>query len=147
MYIFELHGPPIPQQQTRFFKAGSGIRTYDPSSKSKTMLQWQMKPYAPRDPLPGALKVDLTFYFPVPKSTSGIKRRQMLNHVICHTKKPDLDNCAYLITNAMKKIFYNDDNQIVDLYIHKRYGEEPKTVVKVIPIEEIAHTRGDDIDP
>src|SRR5208283_4154038 len=105
MYIFEILGAPIPQKQTRFTRNG---HTYDPSKKKKTMIQWQIQPYAPKTPLTGPVKVDLTFYFPVPKHTSGIKRRQMLNHVICHTKKPDADNCAYLITNAMKKIFYND---------------------------------------
>lgn len=142
MFVFELHGPPIPQKQTRFARGFA----YDPSKKDKSMLQWQIKAYAPKDPLLGPIKLDLTFYFSPPKSTSGIRRRQMLNQVIHHTKKPDADNCAYLITNAMKEIFYRDDSQIIDLSIHKRYGEEPKTVVKVIPIEEIAPTRGDEVN-
>lgn len=142
MFLFEIHGDPVPQQQTRFAR---GI-AYDPSKKAREMIQWQIKPYAPKDLLMGPIKVDLTFYFPVPKSVSKIRRRQMLNHVIHHIKKPDVDNCAYLVTNAMKKIFYNDDSQIIDLSMHKRYSEEPKTVVTIIPIEEIAPTRGDDCD-
>lgn len=142
MIQFELHGNPIPQKQTRFIRA-TGI-AYDPSFKEKKQIQWQAKPYAPVNPLLGPLKLDLTFYFPIPVSTSGVKRRQMVNHVIHHIKKPDVDNCAYLITNAFKNIFYRDDSQIIDLCMHKRYGEEPKTVVRITPIEEIAPTRGDE---
>lgn len=140
MFIFEIYGDPIPQKQTRFAR---GI-AYDPSKKEREMIQWRIKPYAPKDPLLGPVKLRLTFYFPVPKSTSGVRRRQMLNHVIHHIKKPDADNCAYLITNAMKNIFYRDDSQIIDLHIHKRYGHEPKTVVEITPIEQISPTRGDE---
>lgn len=142
MFLFEIHGDPIPQKQTQFVRA-TGI-AYDPSKKHRLSIQWQVQPYAPKVPLHGPVSVDLTFYFVPPKSTSGVKRRQMLNHVIHHIKKPDADNCAYLVTNALKHIFYHDDSQIIDLSIHKRYAEIAKTVVKIIPIEEIAPTRGEE---
>ncbi len=140
MFLFEIHGDPIPQKQTQFIRK-TGI-AYDPSKKSRSQIQWQSRPYAPSVPLQGPISVDITFYFAPPKSTSSVKRRQMLNHVIHHTKKPDADNCAYLITNALKGIFYDDDAQIIDLNIHKRFAEVAKTVVKIIAIEEIAPTRG-----
>ena len=142
MFQFEIHGDPIPQKQTQFIRS-TGI-AYDPSKKHRTQIQWQTRPHAPKEPLQGPVSVDLWFYFSVPKSTSGIKRRQMLNHVIHHIKKPDGDNCAYLVTNALKGIFYRDDSQIIDLTIHKRYAEVPKTVVRIIAIEEIAPTRGEE---
>lgn len=139
MFIFELSGDPKPQKQTQF----SRHHSWDPSAKVKSFIQWQAKYYAPENPLLCPIQMDLTFYFKVPKSTSGTKRRQMLNHVIHHIKRPDIDNCAYLVTNALKKIFYEDDSQIIDLYLHKRYGETPKTVVKITPIEELVKTQGD----
>jgi|SRR5579872_963240 len=144
MFIFEIIGNPIPQKQTQFIRS-TGI-AYDPSKKDKTQIQWQVRPYAPKEPLLGPIKLDLTFYFQPPKSTSNVRRTQMLNHVIHHIKKPDADNCAYLITNALKGIFYRDDAQIIDLGIHKRYGEEAKTVVRIVAIHEIAPTRGDEIE-
>jgi len=140
MFIFEIHGDPIPQKQTQFIRA-SGI-AYDPSRKEREKIQWQAKPYAPLEPLIGPILVDLAFFFIPPPSSSKIRKRQMLNHVIHHIKKPDADNCAYLITNALKGIFYRDDAQIIDLHIHKRFAEKAKTVVKIVPIEEIAPTRG-----
>ncbi len=140
MFIFEIHGDPIPQKQTQFLRK-TGI-AYDPSKKDRERIQWQINPYAPETPLLGPISIDITFYFVPPKSTSGVKKRQMLNGVIHHIKKPDGDNCAYLITNALKGIIYHDDAQIIDECIHKRYGPVAKTVIKVIPIEEISPTRG-----
>jgi Holliday junction resolvase RusA-like endonuclease len=146
MFLFELHGNPIPQKQSQVFSCNGKPRFYDPSSKVKAQMQWQMKPYAPKEPLQCPVNVDIVFYMPIPKATSGIRKRQMINQVILPTKRPDIDNMAYLITNAMKEIYYADDSQIVDLHLHKRYSDQPKTVVKIIPIEHLAQTRGDDIN-
>lgn len=140
MFMFEIHGVPVPQQQTRFLKK-SGIM-YDPSKKDRRHIEWQARPYAPKDPLLGPILLELSFYFPVLASVSKVMRRQMLNHIIHHTKKPDADNCAYLVTNSLKGIFYRDDSQIIDLIIHKRYGEIPRTVVRVMEIEQIVPTQG-----
>jgi Holliday junction resolvase RusA-like endonuclease len=139
MFIFEIHGNPIPQQQTRFANGHS----YDPSKKDKEQIQWQIRHYAPKEPLQCPIQIDMTFYVPIPQSTSGIKKRQMNNQVILPIKKPDIDNLAYLITNAMKAIFYKDDAQVIDMYLHKRYGNEPRTVVKVIPVNRVEQTNGD----
>lgn len=139
MFIFEILGKPIPQKQTQ---RGKG-HFFNPNSKDIKRIQWQIKPYFLQDPLLGPVQLDLAFFFPIPLKTPKAKKRQMLNQIIHHIKTPDADNCAYLITNALKEIVYKDDSQIIDLYIHKRYGEEPKTVIKVTPIEELAKTRGD----
>jgi Holliday junction resolvase RusA-like endonuclease len=138
MYLVQIDGDPIPQKQTRKGKNCF----YDPSKSAKEMIQWQVRPYAPTEPLTGPVQMFVTFYFKPPKSASGIRRRQMLNHVIHHIKRPDVDNCAYLVTNALKNIFYVDDSQIIDLVLSKRFAEKPKTIVKIMPIEEIAPTRG-----
>lgn len=116
---------------------------YDPSSKAKEQIQWQMRAYAPPEPIRGPVKVDITFYMPIPKSTTKARRRQMINGVILPITRPDLDNLAYLMTNAMKEIIYADDSQIVDQSHHKRYSEDPRTVVKVIPICQSEHLYGD----
>ncbi len=139
MLQFELIGRPLPQERTRFSKQG---RVYNPSKPYEKHIQWQAAFYAPEQPLSSAIQLDLTFYFEPPKSASAMMRRQMLNHVIHHKIRPDIDNCAYVVTNALKKLFYVDDSQIIDLSVHKRYGHQAKTVVRITPIEEIAPTRG-----
>ena len=134
MFLFTLHMEPIAQKQTRFSCRGGFPRAYNPSSKDQELVRWQMKPYAPLEPLLGPVEVRYSFFMKIPKSTSGIKRRQMLNRKIHHIVKPDLDNLEYLITNAMKGIIYRDDSQIVRKYAEKFYSDTPKVVVQVIDI-------------
>lgn len=128
MLIFEIHTVPKPQKQTQFGKN----RAYDPSKQYKQSIQWQIRPYAPKEPLKTPLTVDITFYLPIPKSTSKLLTKQMINGTALPYRRPDLDNLAYVVTNAMKELVYEDDSQIVDLILKKRYGQEPKTVIKVI---------------
>ncbi len=133
MLIFEIHMTPVPQKQTRFIAQRGKFRGVDPSKLDKEQIQWQIRPTAPLRPIEGPVQLDITFVMPIPKGTSAIKTRQMINGVIFPIKRPDLDNLSYLVVNAFKGIVYEDDSQIVDLNLHKRYGEKPKTIVKVIP--------------
>ena len=128
--MFEIHDTPKPQKQTRFSRG----HCYDPSKHYKDMLQWQIRPYAPNEPLTGPVQVDITFLMPIPASVSASQRRQMISNNIHAIKRPDIDNLAYIITNAMKNVIYKDDSQVVDLCLHRRYAENPKTIVKVIEI-------------
>jgi Holliday junction resolvase RusA-like endonuclease len=144
MLLFEIHIPPVPQKQTRVVQNNGFFRHYDPSGKDREKIEWQIKANAPAEPYTCPLMVELTFYLPIPKATSMVKRRQMLNNIILPMKRPDIDNLGYLVTNAMKTIIYADDSQIVDLYMHKRYGEDPRTIVKIIPIYNAEQTRADE---
>ena len=140
MFLFEVNGIPVPQKQTKFIRS-TGI-AYNPSKKDLERFQWQIKPYAPATPLDGPIEMHLTFFLPIPKSESSRRKMQMLNGVILPTKKPDFDNLAYLVTNALKQLVYKDDSQVTDCIIRKRYSDRPRTVIKVIPIEEIAQVGG-----
>ena len=55
----------------------------------------------------------------------------MLNNTISPTKKPDIDNIAKIILDALNKLAFKDDNQITKLEIEKKYGTEEKISVKV----------------
>lgn len=131
MFHFEIEAPLKAQQQTRWTKTG---HTYDPSSKDKERIQWHIRPLAPDKPLEGPVKLTMAFFFPIPKSASKMLRQQMLNRVVLPCKKPDADNLAYLITNALKGILYLDDKQICAEHIYKFYGLKEKTVIVVEPI-------------
>jgi Holliday junction resolvase RusA-like endonuclease len=41
---------------------------------------------------------------------------------------------AYLITNALKGLVYDDDKRVCAKHVYKFYADEPKTVVRVRPI-------------
>lgn len=131
MIQFELYVKPLPQKQTRW----SRTHSYDPSKEYKESLIWQMKPYAPTDPILGPISLGIIFYMQAPASVSKTKRRLMLEHVSPPIVRPDIDNLAYVVTNAMKHMFYQDDSQIVDLNLKKRYAEKPRISITLTPYE------------
>ena len=72
---------------------------------------------------------------PIPKSVTKSVKKQMINGACVPVKRPDIDNMAYTVTNAMTDLVYEDDSQIIDLVVSKRYAEVPKIVVKVIEMD------------
>jgi Holliday junction resolvase RusA-like endonuclease len=66
-----------------------------------------------------------------PRSITKAKRELMLAGVERPAKKPDLDNVVKLISDALNGIVFEDDRQVVELWVVKRYGEEAKAVVSV----------------
>lgn len=82
------------------------------------------------------LRMDIIAYYSIPKSVSKKKVAQMLSGEIRPTKKPDLDNIAKVIADALNKIAYHDDSQIVELTVKKFYSEKPRVEVSIMDISE-----------
>jgi len=75
------------------------------------------------------LRAKINAYFPIPKSTSKKKREQMEHFLILPTKKPDTDNIAKAILDALNGIAYYDDAQICELHVYKFYSSNPRAEV------------------
>lgn len=80
------------------------------------------------------LKVTIIAYYPIVKSTSKKKKQKMLDGQLYPTKKPDIDNIAKCVLDALNKLAYRDDTQVVTLHMEKHYAEQPRVEVE---IEEI----------
>lgn len=137
MYQFEIYGKPVPQKQTRFCLKGGFARPYDPSIKDKQQIQWQIKPNAPKIPLTCPIHLSIAFYLLPPKTASKATKKAMLGRTILPNRKPDIDNLAYIITNALKGIVYEDDSQICKMTLYKIYGKEEKTSICVREILQL----------
>lgn len=77
------------------------------------------------------LEVFITACFEPPKSTSKKNRALMLSNDILPTKKPDIDNIAKVILDALNGIAYRDDTQVVRLTVTKAYNDEPGVLVTI----------------
>lgn len=72
----------------------------------------------------GPLVLEFVAALPVPKSVSKQARAAMLSGWDYPAKKPDLDNLAKQLKDAMTRMqFWNDDCQIVCLRADKIYAE------------------------
>ncbi len=77
------------------------------------------------------LIVTILAVFPVPKSESKKRKAQMLLGRMFPTKKPDLDNIAKIVCDALNGIAYADDSRIVSMVMNKEYGENPGVHVSI----------------
>ena len=136
MLSFDLYGDPIAQTRARFFRKGDHVGTYNPQVKIKEGCKWQLKSQYRDEPLGMPLYLDLTFFMPIPKSTSKPKRREMLTGRISHMKKPDIDNLQKFVLDCLNEIVIRDDSQVVEIRARKVYSMKPGTLIRIRPINE-----------
>ena len=72
---------------------------------------------------------EIDAYYAIPKSASKKKKQMMLDGRIRPTKKPDTDNIAKIILDALNGIAYYDDAQVVSLAVRKYYSDNPRVEV------------------
>lgn len=127
-------GEPTPQQRHRHHRVKNSdfVTTYDPSSKIKKEFLKKCLPHKPESPLDCPLRVVMEFYFKRPKSHY---RTGKFSHILKpdaptnHITRPDSDNLAKMVKDALNKVFWKDDSLVCDLHIKKIYSESPRTEV------------------
>ncbi len=75
---------------------------------------------------PVAVRIEAVYG--IPKSYSKKKRERALNGELAPTKKPDADNIAKVVCDALNGVAYVDDTQVIDLRVFKRFGEPCVTI-------------------
>lgn len=123
-------GQPVPQGRPRF-SAKPFPHAYDPKpsvdyKKHVKMVALREKP--PK-PLSGELEVEVHIYKETLKSFSKAKKVDAEARIIRPITKPDADNYAKGILDALKGIIWEDDGQVVDLIARKYYSAEPRAEV------------------
>ena len=133
---FIVPGEPVAKGRPKFVRNGEFTRAITPEKTVnfenlvKLMFQQQC-PKATPFPKDTPLRVRITSFFTIPKSVSKKKYREMIERRIRPTKKPDCDNLANAICDALNGIAYSDDSQVVELVLDKFYGESPETWVTI----------------
>lgn len=84
---------------------------------------------------PGAVEVKILMQMNPVKSLSKKTTADALAGKIFPLKKPDVDNVAKSVLDAMNKIVYEDDCQVCRLVFDKVYGPADFVAVTVIDIE------------
>jgi Holliday junction resolvase RusA-like endonuclease len=87
------------------------------------------------EPLETPVAFYLYIHMPIPKSYSKKLRQDCLDGIEKPIKKPDWDNIAKAVTDALNGIVYVDDCQIVTAHVKKAYSDTPR--IEVLIQEEI----------
>lgn len=129
--MFTVPGHPVGKGRPRFARG----RAYTPETTRKAehrvaaiasdaMLEAGIKPV--RCPV----RVQIIAWFEPRKSWSKKKRLDALGNEI-RPGKPDLDNIAKLILDAINGVVFEDDEQVVELLIKKEFSDRAVTRVYV----------------
>lgn len=129
---FTVHGDPKGQPRPRAFSMGGKVRMYDPSTaegwkaaiadaflKAAKAGDWQKAQ--------GAVSVTIELYFKRPKShyRTGKNSGQLKEPIAYwHTQKPDADNVAKAVLDALTMVnAWQDDALVCELNLTKRWAD------------------------
>lgn len=131
-YEFEVPGEVVGKERPRVNMYTGRVYTPNKTKDYEFLVQQYFKMKYPKyETLEGRIAINIIAYLKIPKSTSKTKTREMLENKISPTKKPDVDNIAKSILDALNEVAFKDDNQVSKICVDKRFALEEKIVVKV----------------
>ena len=128
-YVFELvlDGEPVGKGRPRFSRATGHTYTPEKTARFEERLAWAAQDVMRRQPLlEGALHMEVYAYFSIPAYKPAKWKDAAKEQGIRPTKKPDIDNIVKGVADALNKVVYVDDTQIVTLLCGKYYSDRPR---------------------
>ena len=137
---FTVPGEPKGKGRPRFAKRGNYVKTYTPD---ETAVYENLVTMCYKSSAHGAffdsgvpICVVVDAFFSIPASVSKKKRQEMLWNNIRPTKKPDCDNIGKVVYDALNKIAFYDDSQIVIGLVRKFFSDTPRLEVEISTTDE-----------
>lgn len=125
---FTVPGEPRGKGRPRFTKRGGFLSTYTDAMTVRyeaTIAAAGAQAMGGMEPLHTPISLRIEAFMGVPKSW-GRKARQEAMEGLVVPGKPDLDNIAKAVMDALNGVLYADDKQVCALRISKRYSLEPQ---------------------
>ena len=131
---FTIHGKPQSKARPRVRRDG---HAYTPSQTTQyeelVRFCWRC---AGAVKLDGAISALILARYPVPKRDSKKTQNAKICGEIPCTIKPDCDNIAKIVLDALNGLAYDDDSQVTELEVHKLYGDIGDVFVRIEEIKE-----------
>lgn len=132
---FVVPGPIRGKQRAgRMILPGGKVRSFNPhqtENNEKLIRDYASLEMRGRAPFEGAMSLCIRLYKTHPKSWS----KKRVREAFWVTGKPDCDNIAKLVADALNKIVWHDDSQIADLTVKRRFAELEYTQIIISPLE------------
>lgn len=108
----------IRPEPYRRMRTGKGMVYTDPEYRAYKEAIWRMTASQYRDqPIDGAISLMLTFAFKNPATHANKPVPRPYN------RRPDIDNLAKPIMDALNGVLWNDDSQITKVFAEKIYSD------------------------
>lgn len=143
MISFRVIGDPKGQPRPKAFVRGNRAAVYDPGTAEgwKSLIAIAAKDHIPLQPITTPIKLRIDFFFQRPKSHFGSRKGEPYLKDFApmwHTKKPDVDNLAKAVMDALTQLqVWVDDQQVCQTEIIKRYATGPEKAGAFITITPI----------
>lgn len=132
---FTISGMPMGKERDRFLTSGQSYTPETTRDYEKLVKVTCSEKCALRKPdYPGQVAVDITAYYPLPAASTKAPTAQIRNGTR-PIEKPDLDNIAKIIMDALNHVAWQDDRQVVCMVLSKKYAEVPCVSVGVHYLE------------
>ena len=131
---YSVPGEPRGKGRPKFARRGNFVKTYTDAKTASYEDQirfYALKAMGDSKVIEGAVRVFVSIRMAVPKSYSKKRREACLSGSEKPLKKPDWDNVAKSICDAMNGIVYGDDTQIVEAHVTKQYAAQSQVVVLI----------------
>ena len=134
MTYFEVPGKPQGKARARVTVRGSRAFAYTPENtvnyENYIRLCYQQSKHR-KHYVNESLKMTVVAHYPIPQSWSKRKQEQARTGQIRPLVKPDLDNVAKVVADALNNIAYADDKQICELIVAKKYGDKAALYITI----------------
>ena len=134
--LFEVIGQPQGKQRARVTIRGGFAKAYTPektaSYENLIMLSFVTALHGNKTPFwECPLEIKIKAFYAIPKSFSKKQQQAAIDSQIRPTTKPDIDNVVKCVCDALNKVAYKDDTQVIRLSAEKYYGDEPKLCIEI----------------
>ena len=139
---FFVRGDPKGQPRPRAFAFHGKARVFDPGTAEgwKSCVAIAANPHIPKVPIEGPLKVSLVFWFARPQAHYLKGKIREKFSFARYTKKPDADNLAKAVLDALTTLgMWKDDAQVDVLTVTKLWSfqtEDAGVRVRIVTDEE-----------
>ena len=134
-------GTPKGQPRPRAFSRGGKARVFDPGTaegwKSSIAVAFRLL-LEQHPPIVGPVRLELDCHFDRPKSHRRASFDLKPTAPWYHTSKPDADNVAKAVLDALTTLgIWHDDAQVAELLVVKQYAGQPGSKTVMLPGCEI----------
>ena len=120
---FIVEGDPQGKARPRFSRRSETVYTPSKTAKyEKEIRDSFLAAGGKRIPDGSYVTVAVDAYFKIPKSYIKGKRLACEHNIIRPDKKPDIDNVLKVVLDALNKVAYADDKQVVEVRCRKWYS-------------------------
>jgi Holliday junction resolvase RusA-like endonuclease len=131
-----IEGEPKPQPRPRAFRRGQFVGVYNPTNADAWKVRCAVTAHdACGKPFAKAVRVALWFMMPRPASHRKKNGALRSSAPAKHVQRPDVDNLAKAVMDALSGIAFKDDAQVVELIVGKQWAEEAHGCI--VTVEEV----------